>query len=227
MKPIYRYFVQPQINTATKTIFGYELLMKQLTRDGWRLPESFAAIDPQIIADLLIATTKVLSVKVRYCSVNVSREQLMTTPIAHALIKSQEQLYPTKLVIELTEEDAPKKYPVADIVPQLKRFLKYGMQLSLDDVGTGDNYFTEIQDLLPFVSEIKFALQNFNQQFKDPNIQQKIHFWHAISIEYGIRLVLEGIEDHADNQLSKELGIKFKQGYYFSRPQLLSLPGDY
>ncbi|MFD1420276.1 EAL domain-containing protein [Lactiplantibacillus songbeiensis] len=227
MKPIYRYFVQPQINTATKTIFGYELLMKQLTRDGWRLPESFAAIDPQVIADLLIATTKVLSVKVRYCSVNVSREQLMTTPIAHALIKSQEQLYPTKLVIELTEEDGPKKYPVDDLIPQLKRFLKYGMQLSLDDVGTGDNYFTEIQDLLPFVSEIKFALQNFNQQFKDPNIQQKIHFWHAISIEYGIRLVLEGIEDHADNQLSKKLGIKFKQGYYFSRPQLLSLPEDY
>jgi len=227
LKPIYRYFVQPQINTATKTIFGYELLMKQLTRDGWRLPESFAAIDPQVIADLLIATTKVLSVKVRYCSVNVSREQLMTTPIAHALIKSQEQLYPTKLVIELTEEDGPKKYPVDDLIPQLKRFLKYGMQLSLDDVGTGDNYFTEIQDLLPFVSEIKFALQNFNQQFKDPNIQQKIHFWHAISIEYGIRLVLEGIEDHADNQLSKELGIKFKQGYYFSRPQLLSLPEDY
>jgi len=227
LKPIYRYFVQPQINTATKTIFGYELLMKQLTRDGWRLPESFAAIDPQVIADLLIATTKVLSVKVRYCSVNVSREQLMTTPIAHALIKSQEQLYPTKLVIELTEEDGPKKYPVDDLIPQLKRFLKYGMQLSLDDVGTGDNYFTEIQDLLPFVSEIKFALQNFNQQFKDPNIQQKIHFWHAISIEYGIRLVLEGIEDHADNQLSKKLGIKFKQGYYFSRPQLLSLPEDY
>jgi len=227
LKPIYRYFVQPQINTATKTIFVYELLMKQLTRDGWRLPESFAAIDPQVIADLLIATTKVLSVKVRYCSVNVSREQLMTTPIAHALIKSQEQLYPTKLVIELTEEDGPKKYPVDDLIPQLKRFLKYGMQLSLDDVGTGDNYFTEIQDLLPFVSEIKFALQNFNQQFKDPNIQQKIHFWHAISIEYGIRLVLEGIEDHADNQLSKELGIKFKQGYYFSRPQLLSLPEDY
>lgn len=227
MKPTYRYFVQPQINTATKTIFGYELLMKELTRDGWRLPASFAAIDPQIIADLLIATTKVLSVKVRYCSVNISREQLMTTPIAHALIKSQAQLYPTKLVIELTEEDGPKKYPVADLVPMLKRFLTYGMQLSLDDVGTGDNFFTEIQDLLPLVSEIKFALQNFNQQFKDPDIQKKIHFWHAISTEYDIRLVLEGIEDHADNQLSKKLGIQFKQGYYFSRPQLLSLPQDY
>ncbi|WP_211089325.1 MULTISPECIES: EAL domain-containing protein [Lactobacillaceae] len=226
MEIIYRYFVQPQIDTATKTIFGYELLMKQLTPDGWRLPASFSAIDPQIIADLLVDTTKVLSLKVRYCSVNVSREQLMTTPIANAIIKSQEQLYPTKLVVELTEDDGPQQYTMAELLPQLKRFIDQGMELSLDDVGTGDNYFRDVQELLPLASEIKFALQNFNRDFKDPHILQKLHFWHAISAEYNLRLVLEGIEDQADNRLSKKLGIRLKQGYYFSKPQLLKLPQD-
>ncbi|KRK35079.1 EAL domain-containing protein [Levilactobacillus parabrevis] len=226
MKPVYRYFVQPQIDTDTKTIFGYELLMKQMTPEGWRLPESFSAIDPQITADLLIATTKVLSLKVRYLSVNVNREQLMTTTIAKAIIKSQEQLYPTKLVVELTEDDGPQQYTIADLLPQLRSFINMGMQISLDDVGTGDNYFKDIQELLPLVSEVKFALQNFNREFKDPHIQQKIRFWRAISAEYGLRMVLEGIEDHADNRLSKQLGIKLKQGYYFSRPQLLKLPQD-
>ncbi|WP_407888229.1 EAL domain-containing protein [Levilactobacillus sp. N40-8-2] len=226
MEPVYRYFVQPQIDTDTKTIFGYELLMKQMTPEGWRLPESFSAIDPQITADLLVATTKVLSLKVRYLSVNVNREQLMTTTIAKAIIKSQEQLYPTKLVVELTEDDGPQQYTIADLLPQLKTFINMGMQISLDDVGTGDNYFRDIQELLPLVSEIKFALQNFNREFKDPHIQQKIRFWRAISAEYGLRMVLEGIEDHADNRLSKQLGIKLKQGYYFSKPQLLKLPQD-
>ncbi|APX73405.1 diguanylate cyclase [Companilactobacillus allii] len=224
--PTYRYFVQPQIDAKTNTIVSYELLMKQLTSQGWRLPESFTSIDPQIIADLLVETTKVLSLKVRRCSVNINREQLMTTPIAEAIIKSQKQLYPTKLIVELTEEDGPQKYSIEDLLPRLKSFVKKGMQLSLDDVGTGNNYFHEIQELLPLASEIKFALQNFNKEFKDPKIQQKIHFWHAISIEYGLRLVLEGIEDHSDNKLSNELGIKLKQGYYFSRPQLLNLPQD-
>ncbi|WP_125762533.1 EAL domain-containing protein [Companilactobacillus hulinensis] len=226
MNPTYRYFVQPQIDAKTNTIISYELLMKQLTPDGWRLPESFTAIDPQIVADLLIETTKVLSIKVRRCSINVSREQLMTTTIANAIIKSQEQLYPTKLIVELTEENGARDYTVAELLPQLRAFLDKGMQISLDDVGTGDNYFQEIQELLPFASELKFALQNFNKKFKDPKIQEKLHFWHAISIEYGLRLVLEGIEDHADNKLSNELGIKLKQGYYFSKPQLLSLPQD-
>lgn len=226
MKPIYRFFVQPQIDTATKTVFGYELLMKQLTPDGWRLPESFVAIDPQVTADLLLATTKVLSLKVRYCSVNVSREQLMTTPIANAIIKSQELLYPTKVVVELTEDDGAKEYPNTALIPQLERFLTRGMELSLDDVGTGDNYFHDIEDLLPLASEIKFALQNFNREFRDPRIQQQIHFWRAISAEYGLRMIVEGIEDQADNRLSKRLGIRLKQGYYFGKPQLLKLPGD-
>jgi len=167
LEPIYRYFVQPQINTETKTIFGYELLMKQLTPDGWRLPASFTAIDPQIVADLLVATTKVLSPKVRYCSVNVNREQLMTTSIVAAITKSQEQIYPTRLVVELTEDDSPRKYTIDELLPQLKKFRDQGMELSLDDVGTGDNYFSEIAELLPLASEVKFALQNFNQDFRD------------------------------------------------------------
>lgn len=226
MEPIYRYFVQPQINTETKTVFGYELLMKQLTPDGWRLPASFSAIDSKIVADLLVETTKVLSPKVRYCSVNVNREQLMTTSIASAITKSQEQIYPTRLVVELTEDDGPQQYSVQELIPQLKKFLDQGMELSLDDVGTGDNYFTSIQELLPLVSEVKFALQNFAEEFSDPKIQKKIHFWRAITQEYGLRLVLEGIENAADSQLSRHLGIKLKQGYYFSKPRLLKLPGD-
>ena len=150
----------------------------------------------------------------------------MTTTIANAIIKSQTQLYPTKLVVELTEEDSIEEYSTEVILPQLKRFIRRGMELSLDDVGTGVNYFQQIVDFLPYSSEIKFALQNFNQQFRDPKIQQKIHFWRAVSAEYKLRMILEGIEDNVDNQLSEKLDIRYKQGYYYGKPQLLQLPGD-
>ena len=39
--PKYRFFAQQQINTATNAVLGYELLIKELTPDGWRLPSSF------------------------------------------------------------------------------------------------------------------------------------------------------------------------------------------
>ncbi|WP_125566054.1 EAL domain-containing protein [Companilactobacillus insicii] len=227
MESVYRYFVQPQVDTNTDTIIGYELLMKEHTPVGWRLPESFSAIDPQITADLLIQTTKVLSDKVRRLSVNISREQLMTTTISEAIIQSQQQIYPTKLVVELTEDESPNKYSIEEVLEKLTEFLDRGMQISLDDVGTGVNLFHNIKDLLPFASELKFALQNFSKKFIDERMQQKIHFWHAMSQEYGLRLIVEGIEDKADHQLSDKLGVHLKQGYYYSKPQLLKLPNDY
>lgn len=226
LESLYRYFVQPQIDTNTNTIIGYELLMKELTEEGWRLPKSFSAIDPQITADLLIETTKVLSDKVRRLSVNVSREQLMTTTISEAIIQSQKQIYPTKLVVELTEDESPTKYSNEEVKEKLNYFLDRGMQVSLDDVGTGINLFHNISDLLPIASELKFALQNFSKKFIDKSMQQKIHFWHAMSKEYGLRLVVEGVEDKNDHKLIGKLGVNLKQGYYYSKPQLLKLPND-
>jgi len=226
MKPIYRYFVQPQLDVQTQTVFGYELLIKQLTPDGWRLPESFASIDSKIVSDLLISTTKILGLKVQYCSVNINREQLMDTTMAKAIIQSQTQLYPAKLVVELTEENGPVSYPDTSLIPHLRKFIEHGMQISLDDVGTGVNDFRSIQEILPLASEIKFALQNFRTGIKDPRIQQKLHFWHAISKEYGLRMILEGIEDPEDDKLSRSFDINLRQGYYYGKPQLLRLPDD-
>ncbi|MFC6201460.1 EAL domain-containing protein [Lactiplantibacillus nangangensis] len=226
MQPVYRFFVQPQIDTQTKMISGFELLIRQKTAQGWRLPASFDDIDPEIFAKLLLVTTKVLAPKVEQCSVNISRQQLMTTTVADALVKCQEQLYPTKLVVELTEDESTQTYCTGSVLKHIKTFLQRGMEVSLDDVGSGENYFTEIRDLLPYASEIKFALQNFKQDFQTPEMQRRVHFWRAISAEYGLRLVLEGIETKDDNRLSKEIGIEVKQGYYFGKPRLLTLPHD-
>ncbi|HIY93968.1 MAG TPA: EAL domain-containing protein [Candidatus Companilactobacillus pullicola] len=226
MKTIYRYFVQPQVDVRTHSIFGYELLIKQLTPEGWRLPESFIDIDLNVNAKLLVATTKILGKKVPYCSVNVSREQLMDTQMAKAIIKSQVQLYPTKLVVELTEERGPHKYCDAAFVPYLRKFMEHGMQISLDDVGTGDNSFESIRSLLPLASELKFALQNFRSNIEDPKLREKLRVWKGISTEYGQRLILEGIENREDEKISDKLDIDFRQGYYYGKPELLPLIGD-
>lgn len=226
MKPVYRFFVQPQIDVQTQSVFGYELLIKQLTPKGWRLPESFTKLDTQEIAKLLIATTKILGLKVQYCSVNISREQLMDTKMEQAIIKSQMQLYPTKLVVELTEEKGPKKYSNLSLIPHLRNFMEHGMQVSLDDVGTGDNSLESVRDLLPLASEMKFALQNFRTGIKDPNIREKLRNWQDVSQKYGLRLILEGIEDQEDADMCDSLQINLRQGYFYGKPALLPLSGD-
>ena len=41
----------------------------------------------------------------------------MDTTVAKAIIQSQVQLYPAKLVVELTEERSPKDYPDTMLIP--------------------------------------------------------------------------------------------------------------
>ena len=201
--------------------------MKQYTNKGWRIPESFSDIDSNIVANLLVRTTKTLSTKVNQLSININRDQLMTTSISNALVQSQKQLYPTRLIVELTEDNNSKTYTHEEILSHMKIFWENNIQVSLDDVGSGLNQYDDIQQLLPFASELKFALQNFSDKLVDREIQNKIHFWRAMSMEYNLRLVLEGIENQNDDQLSDKLGIIFKQGYYFGKPRLLKLPEDH
>lgn len=226
LEKIYRYFVQPQIDVRTQSIFGYELLLKQWTEAGWRVPASFLQVDLAVMSRLLVATTKILGLKVQYVSVNVNREQLMDTQMVQAILQSQKQLYPAKLTVELTEETSTKTFADTVVIPQLRRFVEHGMQVSLDDVGTGNNDYQSIRDFLPLASEMKFALQNFRVGIQDPQIQEKLRVWHAISREYDQRLILEGIETADGAALSDRFGIPLRQGYYYGKPELLRLAGD-
>ena len=128
--------------------------------------------------------------------------------------------------MELTEEPGDESITNADLKPMLQRFIQRGMELCLDDVGTGDNQYEEIQELIPYVSELKFALQNFEQSFQDAAIQAKVIYWRDIAKKENLRFILEGIEDKADDQLADKLNIDLRQGYYYGKPYLLKVKPD-
>lgn len=97
------------------------------------------------------------------------------------------------------------------------------MEISLDDVGTGENHLDHIKPLLAYATEIKFALQNFKISFQDPELQKKVTYWRDVADRHNLRFILEGIEDEADDALVEKLGIDFCQGYYYGKPHLLKL----
>lgn len=123
---MYRYFIQPQLNRINNTLIGYELLMKTYTENGWRPPVSFSAIPAHTVADVLVATTSKLALKIPSVSVNLNRTQLLDDEVNSALIKAQNFLRPVKLVVELTEEPSDKHITFDLLEPQIKRYLARG-----------------------------------------------------------------------------------------------------
>ena len=223
---MFRFFIQPQLNIATNSIIGYEMLLKEHTPDGWRVPTSFDSITPQNWTELVVASTKLLSLKIHSVSVNLDRRQLMNDDIAKSVIDAQERMRPMRVVVELTERVGKVPFTNAELIPQIQQFTNRGMDFSLDDVDSGDNHYNNIKDLLPYADEIKFALQNFKQGLMSPNIRQELDTWLGITHQYNQRLVLEGIEDEVGDDIANEMGINIRQGYYYGKPHLLALGQD-
>ncbi|WCG36099.1 EAL domain-containing protein [Companilactobacillus farciminis] len=223
---MYRFFIQPQLDKFNNSLIGYELLMKKKTEQGWRPPHNFSDVPSHTMASVLIATTKLLSLKIGSVSVNINRNQLMDPEVRTAIIEAQRILRPLRLVVELTEDTPDQNWPNSQLIPLIKDFIDYGMDFSLDDCGTGVNQLENIKELVPLASEIKFAIQNFGEKLRDPDIENKVIFWRDFSRKHNLRFILEGIEDDNDDQLADSLEIDLRQGYYYGKPRLLKLEPD-
>ncbi|CAJ1183103.1 EAL domain-containing protein [Companilactobacillus paralimentarius] len=223
---MYRYFIQPQLDKVNNSLIGYELLMKEKKPEGWRPPANFSDVPSHLMAQVLVATTKLLSLKIGSVSVNINRNQLMDEEVRDAIIEAQRILRPLKLVVELTEDTPNKDWSNEEYISLIKEFIDYGMDFSLDDCGTGTNQMDQIKDMIPLASEIKFAIQNFGEKLRDPDIENKVIYWRDICKKENIRFILEGIEDEKDDALADKLEIDLRQGYYYGKPRLLKLKAD-
>jgi len=222
---MYRFFVQPQVDQRQQSIFGYELLLRKSSHGRWFVPDSFTelALDQQ--AHLLETLAGELATKVtnRVLALNLNREQAEDELMLGTIIYLKKRLNPAALTIELTESAA-----LSDIQKYSMLFHQYGIKLSIDDVGTGSNTFDKIKAALPFVDQIKFAMQNLRMSGKADQIPTALAFWQTVAQDYHLDLILEGVEDEHDQRMAQQLGIELHQGYYYGKPQLATptISGD-
>lgn len=223
---MYRFFVQPQLNAFTRSLVGYEMLIREYDGSSWRLPQNFASIPINQQIHLLHLLSQELLLKVGSLSFNLTREQFVNQQMEQALIKTQQTIFPLKLVLELTEEPTAKNLSADQIRTQIERYSVHGIEISVDDVSTGLNRYQKIKSFLPLVHEIKLPLQNLRQEQRQKDILSLLLFWKKIAAQYRLRLIVEGVEDMNDVSLLDALDLPLRQGYYMGKPHLYRLPGD-
>lgn len=86
-----------------------------------------------------------------------------------------------------------------------------------------DNSFELVQQLIPYVDGVKFAIQNLRKTEAPEQIQERIRFWAGVANQNNLRIILEGVEDQADIDFAKALSIHYFQGYFFAKPALPKL----
>ncbi|MGA7615055.1 MAG: EAL domain-containing protein [Thermoanaerobaculia bacterium] len=120
----------------------------------------------------------------------------------------------SRLVIELTEQ-APIE-PTATVIESVHVLRSLGVRFAFDDVGSAHSHLILIDRIQPSFLKIS---QNFGTGFEDDPTKRKIiRNIVSLAAEFECQVVLEGIESQHTLKAAQEFGIRFGQGYHFSRP---------
>ncbi|MBB6222825.1 putative bifunctional diguanylate cyclase/phosphodiesterase [Rhizobium leguminosarum] len=152
----------------------------------------------------------------RFVAVNVSPAQLRRPNFAEEVFAVLEEsgLPPSRLELELTESSLIEDN--SDVYSVLKSLRSRGVQISLDDFGTG---FSSLSHLMRFdIDRIKIDRSFVSLLGTKANGAAIIGAIVALSRNLGISTTAEGVETEYQRDFLAALGCTDLQGYFFSKP---------
>ena len=216
---------QPQIDSRTEQISGYEALVRMKDPDIG--PSKFIPIAEKngwiwrigrITTELVIkqiAGWKKDGLPLHPVSVNFSSNQLSDSGYIDFLEKTLKDydVSPSLIEIEITEGVFLDKTAQANAL--FDRFKSLGIKLLMDDFGTGYSslgYLTYIP--VDVIKLDKSLVDNYLVEGKDSFIDNVIRLVHDL----GMKMIVEGVEHKRQFERLKDFGADTIQGYYFSKP---------
>ncbi|GAA2391556.1 bifunctional diguanylate cyclase/phosphodiesterase [Dactylosporangium salmoneum] len=209
-------------------ITGVEALIRwQHPRRGKLAPDQFL---PAVEASELMAplTHWVLERAITFAStwrraglavpvaVNISARSLAERQLPETIgdLLSRHRLPAELLVLEITETVMLSSSPVIDDV--LVRVRRLGVQLAVDDFGTGFSAFT-VLTRVP-VQEVKIDREFVAQMLDAPKPGAIVQATVDLGRRLGLRVVAEGVENPEQRARLTELGCTAAQGFLFYPP---------
>lgn len=151
-----------------------------------------------------------------HINVNLSVVQLLQKDVAEtvARILKKTGVNPKNIVLEITESFAINDMDrVLDIIKGIK---KLGPRIALDDFGTGYSSLNYIKQLP--LDIIKVDKTFIDDIVEDEYAQAFIKLIVALSDTIDTDIIVEGVENEAQLNILKELGVDYIQGFYYGKP---------
>ena len=220
----FRVVYQPQIELASGRLYGFEALCR--FKDDLYYPNEFIPVAESVglIVEVdRIVTRKVVEqmrawrdagFEVPSVSINYSPIQLKDTKYCSWLkgLLDEAQIPARLIKIEVTESGSFDDEKARQFFTEVH---EAGMQLALDDYGTG--YST-----LNAISEYPMDFIKLDKSVNDSHLQPGSEYYLESLVTFiddlGRRVVAEGVEDEVQIELARKLKIDYIQGYYYSPP---------
>ena len=222
-------YYQPQVDAASKQVFGFEALLRWNTPAGeYILPGEFIPVAEEtgLIVPLgswvLHQALSQLAHWNHKCDrkftmgVNVSIKQLETDQFLLQLKHEIESLalVPEWIDIEITETlQLQENKSIAKMLDNIRGL---GVNISIDDFGTGYSTLSYLRKLS--MDRVKIARELISKVHEDSFDYQLVKSLISVAKVRGLRVIAEGVELKEQYERLKEMGCDEIQGYYFGRP---------
>ncbi|NTS78361.1 EAL domain-containing protein [Catenovulum sp. SM1970] len=224
-------FYQPIVDSRNGDLLGAEVLVRWQKKDGTVIPpyqfipyaeESGLIIDiTRQLVDKVIKDIKVLGwdKSKKFTSINIVAEHLDNADLFEQIstLLEQENISPKCISLEITER---KQIP--DLIQarkELEKFYSLGINLKLDDAGTGYGGFSYVQELgIDTLKIDKMFVDTINSDDLKLSVLDAIV---AFSVSSGLKTVAEGVENEEQVAYLAERGVYTIQGYFYAKPMPL------
>jgi diguanylate cyclase (GGDEF)-like protein/PAS domain S-box-containing protein len=219
---------QPQIDTITKKIVGFESLIRwQNPIKGIISPQVFIPIAEEtglinpIGAWVVEETFKYLNelhAKELYidASINISSIQLKHPMIVDTIdaLANSYNINPKYIKLEVTESILMEN--IEEYISTLDSLNSLGFRISIDDFGTGYSSLNYLRKLP--IDELKIDKSFIQDILKDKNNAQIVSAIISIAKSLELNVVAEGVEEYKEVEILSKLECDKIQGFYYSKP---------
>jgi diguanylate cyclase (GGDEF)-like protein len=219
---------QPQLNTRTQKIIGFEALLRwQHPELGTISPNEFFPVAEQtgcmqtlsqwLIERSLKDYSKVFSLLTdAKLSINISLSQLNDPRFLDSLCDNllAYNIDRNQIILDVSENIIAPHY--SQIVDDMKKIHALGLKICLDNFGSPQILFTKLLDLpIDYLKLDQQLLSDIEKNEKHRLLLEGIiHLANKLQVE----TIQKGIETEAQHRIVNSLGCKHAQGHYYCPP---------
>ena len=151
-------------------------------------------------------------------SFNVSYQQFMDPDFVESLKRTTDEygVSPSSMIVELTESNRVEN--PHELAAIFRGLINYGFLMALDDFGTAYASLEILKELPASFIKIEHS---FVRELARPGHEIDyiiIESLMALCRKINCKSIIEGVENEQVNEIVKNMGATYLQGYHFSRP---------
>jgi len=219
---------QPIFKLPTEKIYGFEALLRGtngtplpnpdmlFNQEGYLDNEMLLWLDTACVGSALrsgreLAKTHCLFINIRFSTL----QSLSCYLDSFSSLLRDLDINPENLVFEISEKTDLAS--AVDVEKYLRKFVKLGIQVAIDDIGGSFNWLHNMLDIKPSYLKVdKSFIHDIDTSRRKHALVQSLH---VMSGTMGLHLIAEGIENPGQVAVLNNIGVGFAQGFWFGKPQ--------